>query len=169
LQKRIFLNNQIRASEVRLIDETGKQIGVVPLSAALEMANERELDLIQVTEKLEPPVCKIGEYGKYLYQQEKKARESKKQGGGELKEIRLTYNISDHDLDTRVKQAEKFLQKGHRLRITLPLRGRQKALEGFAREKIQKFLDMLQQSSPLKVERELKREPRGLSMIAAKK
>ena len=151
-----------------MIDETGKQLGVLVLSEALSLAQERGLDLIQVTEKVEPPVCKFGEYGKYLYQQEKKAREAKKPEGGELKEIRLTYNISDHDLGTRAKQAEKFLKRGDRLRITLPLRGRQKALEGFARDKMGKFIDILQQSYTLKTERELKREPRGLSMIVSK-
>jgi translation initiation factor IF-3 len=168
LQKRIFVNNQIRAKEIRLIDETGKQMGVVPLEQALDLAKERGYDLLQVTEKLNPPVCKLGDYGKYLYQQEKKARESKKQEGGELKEIRLTYNISIHDLETRMAQASKFLSKGHRIRITLPLRGRQKALEGFAREKVAKFLEMLTAAFTLKTERELKREPRGLSMIVSK-
>ncbi|MCH7604632.1 translation initiation factor IF-3 [Patescibacteria group bacterium] len=170
LQKRIFINNQIRATEVRLVDETGKQVGVVPIKEALEMAQERELDLIQVTKKVDPPVCKIGNYGKYLYQQEKKAKDAtKKQTGGELKEIRLTYNMSPHDLETRAKQAEKFLQKGDRVRITLPLRGRQKAMEGYARDKIGSFLEGLGQTMSLKTERDLKREPRGLSMIVIKR
>src|SRR3989344_301498 len=169
LQKRIYTNNQIRANQVRLIDETGKQLGVVPLQEGLQLARERNLDLIQVTEKVEPPVCKIGEYGKYLYQLEKKAREIKKPEGGELKEVRLTFTISEHDLETRVKQAEKFLQKGHRIRLTMRLKGRQNALEGYAREKVQKFLSALEQKTPVKMERELKKEPRGLSAIIAKK
>ncbi|HZX49974.1 MAG TPA: translation initiation factor IF-3 [Candidatus Paceibacterota bacterium] len=169
MQKRIYTNNQIRANQVRLIDETGKQLGVVPLQEGLQLARERNLDLIQVTEKVEPPVCKIGEYGKYLYQLEKKAREIKKPEGGELKEVRLTFTISEHDLETRVKQAEKFLQKGHRIRLTMRLKGRQNALEGYAREKVQKFLSALEQKTPVKMERELKKEPRGLSAIIAKK
>jgi len=143
-------------------------MNVVPLEQALDLAKERGYDLIQVTERVDPPVCKLGDYGKYLYQQEKKAKEGRKQEGGELKEIRLTYNISIHDLETRMSQASKFLIKGHRLRITLPLRGRQKALEGFAREKVATFLEMLNASFVLKTERELKREPRGLSTIVSK-
>lgn len=153
---------------MRLIDETGRQVGVVSLKEALTLGAERNLDVIQVTEKVDPPVCKLGDYGKYLYRLEKKAKEIKKPTGGELKEIRLTYNISDHDLETRANQATKFLARGDRLRIALQLRGRQKALEGFAREKIGKFLEMLRASTPVKSERELKREPRGLSMIVSK-
>ncbi len=143
-------------------------MGIVPLSQALHVAQERGLDLIQVTEKVDPPVCRLGNYGKYLYQQEKKTKESKKTEGGELKEIRLTFTISDHDLQTRAKQAEKFLQKGNRVRITLRLRGRQNALEGYAREKIGKFIEVLGAQMPIKKERELKKEPRGLSIILVK-
>ena len=168
MQKRIYINNQIRATEVRLIDETGKQLGVLPLAEALNLAKERGFDLIQVTERLEPPVCKLGGYGKYLYQQEKKAKETKKQDSGELKEIRLTFTISSHDLETRAKQAEKFLQKGNRVRITLRLRGRQNALEGYAKEKIEKFMEALAARISVKKERELKKEPRGLSIIVVK-
>jgi translation initiation factor IF-3 len=140
----------------------------VPFREALQNAQERGVDLIQVTEKVDPPVCRLGDYGKYLYQQEKKNKEAKKSTGSELKEVRLTYNMSPHDLETRAKQAVKFLQKGHRVRLTLPLRGRQKALEGYARDKVATFLASLTEQLPAKAERELKREPRGLSMIIAK-
>ena len=143
-------------------------MGIVPFLEALRLAQERGFDLIQVTERLEPPVCKLGDYGKYLYQQEKKAKETRRQEGGELKEIRLTYTISDHDLETRANQAEKFLKKGNRVRITLRLRGRQNALEGYAREKMEKFMSTLEAQVPVKKERELKKEPRGLSIIVAK-
>lgn len=168
MPKRIFINNQIRAEEVRLIDETGKQVGVVPLKDALSLAKERGLDLIQVTERVEPPVCKIGEYGKYLYHQEKKEREMKKHTGGGLKETRLTFNISDHDLETRVSQAEKFLKKGDRVRIVLRLRGREKALQHHARAKIEKFLSSLSSLVQTKTEKPLQQEPRGLTMIITK-
>ncbi len=151
-----------------LIDETGKQLGIVPLAEALKLAQDRGFDLIQVTERVEPPVCRLGDYGKYLYQQGKKAKEAKKREGGELKEVRLTFTISDHDLETRMRQAEKFLQKGNRVRITLRLRGRQNALERYARDKIEKFMEILGTQTPVKRERELKREPRGLSIIVAK-
>ncbi len=166
--KKLLVNRQIRATEVRLIDETGKQLGVVPFEEAARLAIERKLDLIQVTEKLEPPVCKLGDYGKYLYQEEKKEKATHKHKGGELKGIRLTFNISLHDLETRVHQTEKFLKRGDRVRIELPLRGRQKALQDFAREKVEKFLEILKGAVPIKTERELKREPRGFSMIISK-
>jgi len=163
-----LLNNQIRAKEIRLIDETGKQIGVVGLPEALQMARDRNLDLIQVTEKVEPPVCKIEDYGKYIYREEKKNRSIKKQKGGELKGIRLTYNISLHDLETRAHQAEKFLNKGDMVRVELTLRGREKALQDFAKEKMNKFLEILNNIIPIKIEKGLKREARGLIMIISK-
>jgi len=169
LNKKPLANRQIRTKEVRLIDETGKQLGVVSLETALQKAEERHLDLIQVTEKVDPPVCKIMDYGKYLYREKKKEKQTaKKQKGGELKGIRLRFNISQHDLDTRARQTEKFLKQGNKVRIEMILRGREKALGNFAREKMNKFLDTLQTLCFYKVERELKREPRGFSMIIAK-
>jgi translation initiation factor IF-3 len=153
---------------VRLVDETGKQLGVVPLTEALRISSERNLDLIQVTEKVEPPVCRIEDYGKYLYREEKKNRSVKKQKGGELKGIRLTYNISIHDMETRAHQAEKFLSAGDTVRVELTLRGREKALQGFAREKLDKFIEILGAMTPIKIEKQAKREARGLTMIISK-
>ena len=166
--KRLLVNNQIRAPQIRVIDETGKQLGILNLEVALQMARERSLDLIQVTERVEPPVCKIMDYGKYLYSLEKKERTAKKQRGGELKGIRLSFNISSHDLETRANLAEKFLKRGDRIRIELPLRGRQKALQDFAKGKINQFFEILEKKVPIKIEKELKRESRGLTMIIAK-
>lgn len=154
---------------MRVIDETGKQLGVMSLEKALRAARERNLDLIQITEKVEPPVCKIMDYGKYLYLQKKKERQAaKKQKGGELKGIRLGFNISQHDLEVRTRQAEKFLKEGNKVRIEMRLRGREKALGNFAKEKINKFLETLTSLIPYKVERELKREQRGFIMIISK-
>ena len=154
---------------MRVVDETGKQLGVVSLDKALQEAEERNLDLIQVTEKVEPPVCKIMDFGKYLYREKKKEKQTvKKQKGGELKGIRLRFNISQHDLETRARQTEKFLGQGNKVRVEMVLRGREKYLGNFAREKINKFLEILQEIVPYKVERELKREPRGFSMIISK-
>ena len=166
--KKPLINNQIRAPQVRVVDENGKQLGIMTPQQALQLARERNLDLIQVTEKVEPPVCKLGDYGKYQYLQEKKEKATRKHKGGELKGIRLTFNISQHDLETKVRQAEKFLKKGNRIRVELPLRGREKALGNFAKEKMNKFLEILQSTVPIKIERELKREMRGLTMIISK-
>ena len=166
--KKPLVNNQIRAREVKLIDESGKQAGVIPLAEALRIAKERDLDLIQVTEKVEPPVCKIMDYGKYLYWLQKKEKAAKGSRGGELKGVRLGFNISLHDLETRVHQAEKFLKKGDKVRIEMVLRGREKALGEFAKGKINQFLEALEKLVPIKIERELKRESRGFTMIIAK-
>lgn len=168
LSRKPLINRQIRSSEVRVIDDEGKQLGVMSLEKALRLAWERNLDLIQVTEKTEPPVCKIMDQGKYLYQQKKKERKSRSKGG-ELKGLRLGFNISQHDLETRIKQAEKFLKKGDKIKIEIRLKGRERALESFAREKIDKFLEILGKHLPYKVERELKKEIQGLTMIIAKK
>lgn len=154
---------------MRVVDEEGQQLGVMSLQDAIQKAQDKGLDLIQVTEKVDPPVCKFGEYGKYLYIQEKKDRGTKKQIAGEQKEIRLTYAIGPHDMDTRLKQAIKFLEKGYTVRVTLPLRGRQKAHGEFASEKINHFLDLIQEKTQAKVDRNIKQEPRGLSTIVSKK
>lgn len=163
-----FINNQIRSKEVRLIDEEGKQLGVIPIEQALEMAREKSLDLIQVTEKVEPPVCKIMDYGKYLYIEEKKEKEMSKQKGGEIKGLRLSFNISDHDIETRAKAAEKWLKEGDKVRVEMVLRGREKALGDFAKDKMIKFLETLDKLIPVKLERELKREARGFTAIISK-
>lgn len=161
-------NERIRANKVRLVDEKGEQKGIVDLEKALNMAKERNLDLVQVTEKVFPPVCKILDFGKYLYQQKKKERKIKTTKAGEVKGIRLSFAISSHDLETRVKQAERFLNKGYKIRIELRLRGRQKGLLDFAKAKIEKFLEILKERVKIKVEKPLKREVRGLTMIIAK-
>jgi translation initiation factor IF-3 len=162
------VNDRIRAREVRLINEKKEQLGVISISEALKIAKEQGMDLIQVTKKVQPPVCKLGDYGKYLYLEEKKERSVRKNKGGELKGIRLTYNISLHDMETKAKLAEKFLKKGDRVKIELLLRGRQKALGGFAKEKMGKFIETLKGRISIKTEKELKREPRGFTMIVSK-
>lgn len=154
---------------MRVISETGEQLGIMNIFTAIDLAKSKNLDLIQVTEKVEPPVCKIANYGKYLYQQQKKEKKIAKPKGGELKEIRLTFNISPHDMETRAAQAKKFLDQGDKVKINMSLRGREKALGSFATEKVKKFLEQLDLIIPIKTERELKREPRGFAMIISKK
>jgi translation initiation factor IF-3 len=133
------------------------------------MARERNLDLVQVTEKVQPPVCRITDYGKYLYAEEKKKRQSKTKKTGELKGIRLSFNISLHDLEIRVRQAEKFLKRGDKIRVDIILRGRQRALQNIAEEKINQFTQVLSEKIPIKVERNIQRRGRNLTMIITKK
>lgn len=166
--KKPLVNNQIRAREVRVVDEEGKNLGVFTLEKALQIAKERELDLVQITEKVIPPVCKITDFGKYLYNSKKKKRGSGTKKGSEIKGIRLSFKISPHDLETKAKIGEKFLKKGYRIRIEMKLTGREKIFFEPAKEKINQFLKIIEATIPLKVERELKKEPRGLTMIIAK-
>jgi len=160
------VNNQIRARKVRVIDTDGKQLGILDLSEALRISQERNLDLVQVTEKVDPPVCKIMDYGKYLYLQEKKKKKEKK--GGVLKGIRISYNISPHDLETKVKMTEKFIKKGDKVKIELHLKGRERALKEHAEEKIQEFLNLLKEKIEFKVERDLKKKGTNLTIIISK-
>ncbi len=163
-------NNQIKVEEIRLVDENGQQLGIFSLKEALEMAKEKELDLIMVTDKATPPICKIGDYGKYLYSLKKKERKniagSKR---GETKSIRLSFNISDNDMLTRVSSAEKFLKKGDKVNIELKLRGREKQLSNIGLEKIKKFIKLVEERMPIKIEKEIKKEPKGLSVTILKK
>jgi len=165
---KVLVNNYIRSKEVRVISETGEQLGVMNIFQAIDLAKSRGLDLIQVTEKVEPPVCRIADYGKYLYTQQKKERKMARPKGGELKEIRLTFGISPHDMDIRATQAEKFLKEGDKVKVNMALRGREKAMGGFATDKVKIFLEKLNSLIPIKTERELKREPKGFTMIVSK-
>ena len=169
LFKKPLVNNQIRANQVRVIDETGKQLGILPLQEALLLAKERNLDLVQVTEKVEPPVCKIMDYGKYVYNLQKKEKTGHSKTSGELKGIRLSFNISFHDLETKVKQAEKFLKRGDKIKIEMVLKGREKAATELAKEKVNKFLELLEKLIPIKIERDLKKEGKGFTIIIIKK
>ena len=163
--KKPLVNNRIRAQKVRLIDDTGNQVGIISLQEALQMAEERNLDLIQVTERVEPPVCKIMDYGKYLYRLQKKEKGVKK--STEIKGLRLRFNISPHDLETRISQAEKFLKKGNKVKVEMVLRGREKRLSQFAKEKLKKFINDLQEKTPIKIEGMIKKKAKGFIVIIA--
>ncbi|MFH1451091.1 MAG: translation initiation factor IF-3 [bacterium] len=165
--KKPLINNQIRSPQARVIDEAGKQIGVLDTNEAIRLAQEKGLDLIQVSEKTEPPVCRIMDYGKFLYREGKKNKPVKS-NAGEMKGIRLRFGISPHDLEIRANQTEKFFKKGYKVKIDLVLRGREKALGDFAKEKVNQFLKILQEKTPILIERELKREQRGFTMIISK-
>ena len=164
-------NNQIRAKEVRVIDNDGSQVGVFSVSEAIKLAKDKGMDLVQITEKATPPVCKITDYGKYLYWEKKKEKEKKvKNSNNEVKGIRLKFAMSPHDMEIRAKAASAFLKKGHKVRVELILRGRQKSqnLSSFAKEKINLFLESLKKETPFKIERELKNEGKGLAIMISK-
>ena len=122
------INEQIRVREVRLIDDEGNQKGIVPTLEALKMAKERELDLVEVAPTANPPVCKILDYGKYRFEQEKKLRDSKKnQKVLKIKEIRMQPKIGSGDLDTKAKHVQEFLDAGDKVKVTIRFRGRELA------------------------------------------
>ncbi|NLL71383.1 MAG: translation initiation factor IF-3 [Epulopiscium sp.] len=123
-----MVNEQIRDKEVRLIDVDGTQLGVVNAKEAQRMANERNLDLVKIVPNANPPVCKIIDYGKYKFEQTKREKEAKKkQKVINVKEVRLSPNIGEHDLNTKIKQAEKFLKNGDKVKVTIRFRGREMA------------------------------------------
>ncbi len=165
--KKTFTNNQIRAREVRVIDETGKQLGILPLDEAIHIAKDRGFDLVQITDKTDPPVCKIIEYGKYLYSLQKKERKTKTKSS-EVKGVRLSLGISSHDLETKANSSKKFLKQGNRVKIEMKLRGREKAHQELAKEKIQKFIEIIKEEIPIKEEGQIKKEPKGLTLIIGK-
>lgn len=122
------INEQIRVREVRLIDDEGNQKGIVPILEALQMAKERELDLVEVAPTANPPVCKILDFGKYRFEQEKKLRDSKKnQKVLKIKEIRMQPKIGPGDLDTKAKHVQEFLDEGNKVKVTIRFRGRELA------------------------------------------
>lgn len=122
------INEQIRARQVRLIAADGEQVGVVSIQDALARAEESGLDLVEISPNAEPPVCKILDYGKYKYEQQKKAAEArKKQKVIEVKELKFRPNIDDHDYNVKIKAARRFLEDGDKVKITLRFRGREMA------------------------------------------
>ena len=122
------INEQLRAREVRLIDDEGNQKAIVPATEALKMAKERELDLVEIAPTANPPVCKILDFGKYRFEQEKKLRDSKKnQKVLKLKEIRMQPKIGSGDLDTKAKHVQEFLDEGAKVKVTVRFRGRELA------------------------------------------
>jgi len=128
------------------------------------MARERGLDLIEIAPNTKPPVCRIMSYGKYQYQKSKQERtQNKKQKQTETKSVRISLKIGTHDMEIRARQAEKFLGQGHRVKIDIILRGREKALFDLSRKKLHQFIDLL--GYEVKIEQVPQRQPRGLSMI----
>jgi translation initiation factor IF-3 len=138
------INREIRAPKVRVIGPDGEQVGVMTVPQALYAAEEAGLDLVEVSPNAEPPVCKIVDYGKYRYQQTKKEKESKKaQHQVKVKEIKLKPNIDQHDLETKLRHAREFIQKGDKVRVTCTFRGRELMYTDKGQEVINYLCDQL--------------------------
>ncbi|MBI3304749.1 translation initiation factor IF-3 [Candidatus Parcubacteria bacterium] len=154
---------------MRLIKEDGTQVGVVPFEEAATMARATGLDLIEIAPTANPPVVKLVDYGKFLYQEGKTERKQRaKAKGGEIKGVRITLRISAHDLAHKVRQAEKFLGGGNKVRVELVMRGREKyQFQDRARAHLEAFMQQI--AIPTVVEQPPKKYPRGIAATIAKK
>ncbi len=138
------VNDQIKAPKVRLVGGDGEQLGIVPIEDALKKAEDQNLDLVEVAPQANPPVCKILDYGKFRYNQQKRLRESKKkQHVIANKEVRMRPGIGDHDLETKINHAIKFLQEGSRLKITVRFRGRELSRQDLGTTLLDRVVEML--------------------------
>ncbi len=161
LVKHLRINNQIKALEVQVIDPEGKQLGSMTIQNALGLAREHDLDLVEVGPNAVPSICKIMDYGKYVYQKE---RQEKKSGGAkkqrqELKTIRVGFKTGAHDAAFKARKALEFLNEGHIVKIELTLRGREKGLAPMGKQKLEQFLTNI--TEPYAIQEQIKRSPFG--------
>ena len=164
MQKQLNANNRIRAVQLQVIDEGGNQLGVMPTQEALKLARERNLDLVEVSPQIQPPIAKIMDYGKYMYRKEKQEKKSK-QKVQERKTVRVGFKTGVHDLDFKAKQINEFLNDGHIVKVELTLRGREKSLAHMGRQKLEQFMTKL---SNFSVQESIKRSPFGWTIIIRK-
>ena len=163
-----MINEQIRDKEVRLIGEDGEQLGIMSAKEALKMAKEADLDLVKIAPTAKPPVCKIIDYGKYRYELARKEKEAKKkQKTIDIKEVRLSPNIEENDLNTKVNAARKFIQKGDKVKVTLRFRGREMAHMQQSKHILDDFAEKL--SDVAVIEKAAKLEGRSMMMILTEK
>ncbi len=154
----------IRISPIRVVDDRGEQLGVMETSEALAVAEERGLDLVEISPNAKPPVCKIIDWGKYQFQASKKLQDQKgRQKKTVVKGIRFRPATGENDLNFKLKQAEKFLKKGNKVKIEIILRGREKAFMDSAKEKLSEFIDKIE--FPIKIEQAAKRQFNGFNAI----
>jgi len=158
------INERIKYPQLRVVDSDGKQLGVIDRLKALEIATQRELDLVLVSEKANPPVCRIMDYGKYKFEQEKKAKEAKKKSHQtEVKEVKMRYKIDKHDYDVRIGQACKFLKSGDKVKCTVIFRGREIQHSNLAETLLLKMANDLEEQS--EVQQKPKKEGRNMIMF----
>ncbi|MEA4853310.1 MAG: translation initiation factor IF-3 [Christensenella sp.] len=164
----LFINEQIREPEVRVVAEDGRQLGVMSSKEAQRLADEADLDLVNISPKANPPVCKIMDYGKYRFEQNKRQKEAKKnQKVITLKEMRLSATIDKHDMEVKAKNVRKFLEAGDKVKISIRFRGRQMAHTDQGGIVMRMFLEMLGDCAA--VEKNAKMEGRSMFMILAPK
>ncbi|MCP1354997.1 translation initiation factor IF-3 [Aneurinibacillus migulanus] len=168
ISKDHLVNEDIRAREVRLIDHEGEQVGIVPFREALRLAQEKELDLVNIAPTAKPPVCRIMDYGKFRYEQQKKEKEARKnQKVVDIKEVRLSPTIEEHDFQTKLRNTVKFLENGNKVKLTIRFRGRAITHSEIGQQVMEKLAKEVENIST--VERKPKMEGRSMIMILAPK
>jgi translation initiation factor IF-3 len=168
IAKRINVNKRIRAKEVRLIDADGKQLGVVAFLEALATAKSQGLDLVEVSPNVTPPVCRIMDYGRYKYQQNKKLQEAKKrQSTFQVKEIKLRPRTGEHDFQVKMRHAKRFLDNRDKVKITVIFRGREMAYANLGKALLDRVVEQTEEYAI--VEQGARREGRILVMVLAPK
>ena len=159
-----MINEEIRDREVRVVDQNGEQLGVMPIRDALNLADERQLDLVKIAPQARPPVCKLMDYGKYRFEQSKKEREFRKnQKVITVKEVRLSATIEDHDIDVKYKNAVKFLKDGNKVKVTIRFRGRQITHSEIGRQIMNEFAERIKEYGT--VDKAPQIEGRNMSMF----
>ena len=158
------INDRISYPSLRVVDADGSQLGVITRERALEVARERELDLVLVSEKADPPVCRVMDYGKYKFEQEKKAKEAKKKSHQtEVKEVKMRYKIDSHDYQVRIGQATRFLKAGDKVKCTVIFRGREIQHTALAETLLLRIAKDLEENA--EIQQPPKREGRNMIMF----
>jgi translation initiation factor IF-3 len=163
-----IINEKIRFPKIRVIDTDRSQLGILTPSEAMRIAEEKGLDLVLVSDSADPPVCRIMDYGKYKFEQEKKAREAKKkQHTADVKEVKMRYKIDEHDYNVRVRSAERFLKSGDKVKATITFRGREIQHANLAEELLKRMATDLQEIA--EVQQAPKKEGRNMMMLLSPK
>ncbi|HNZ72982.1 MAG TPA: translation initiation factor IF-3 [bacterium] len=167
--KMLRANEKIFARRLMLIDENGNNLGEMSKEEALRRATEADLDLVEVSPKANPPICRLMNYGSYKYQQEKKEKKQKAQNkGGEVKTVKMSFRISQHDKEIRAKRVLKFLGENNKVRIEMQLRGRENQHTDLAKENIKNMIDEINNqliNKEIKIEQEIKKQGNKLSAV----
>ena len=162
------INEEIRIREVRVTSASGEQLGIMATRDALRMAEEQHLDLVEVAPKAKPPVCRIMDFGKYRYEQQKREKEAKKkQKIVTIKEVKLRPNIEQHDFNVKLKNALRFLEEGNKVKVTIMFRGRELSHPELGREVLDRVSEQLKEL--VAIERDAKLEGKNMTMILAPK
>ena len=160
----LLINEQITDREVRVVDSDGSQLGIMSLTEALERASRQNLDLVKIAPQAQPPVCRIMDYGKFRFEQSKKEKEARRnQKQVELKEIRLSVNIDTHDFNTKLNHTIRFLQEGHKVKVSVRFRGREMSHTSLGETRLLEFAEACKEHGAY--ERPPKLEGRTMAMI----